>query len=76
MLGQSLEESSRVAAMLVAQFRGYMGSYLALSGEYARCIMVGTEGKLVATQPPNSGGQTCIRATASPKRRGPRLGII
>lgn len=42
-----------------------MGLYLTLSGEYARRIMVGTVGKLVATQPLNSGGQLCIGATTS-----------
>lgn len=42
-----------------------MGLYLALSGEYARRVMVGTVGKSVATQPLSSGGQLCIGATTS-----------
>ena len=46
-LGQSLEESSRVATTLVAQFRGCMGRQSTLSREDARWFMVGIAGNLV-----------------------------
>jgi hypothetical protein len=67
-LGQSHDESflqrrvltSSVAAMLVAQFRGYMGLHPTLYREYARCCVVGTEGNLMATQALNLDGQTCV----------------
>lgn len=61
--------------MLVAQLRGYMAQLLprlVLSGGNARWFMVGIEGNLVATQPVNSGGQTCVGATTS--SRGESLG--